>query len=112
MNVVNLDLGSRSYSIYIGKNSLSKLCTLLTELAASDRIGVHAVIISDNNVAGHYLPQVTDQLEHLRGKVDSIVVPAGEKSKSVRQIEMLWEKMVAIGTNRSSTIFALIELSV
>ncbi len=108
MNVVHVDLGSRSYPIHIEQNGLAKLGPILKKLFSTNRIQTnHAVIVSDENVAGIYLTQVADQLELVHDKVDSVIVPAGEKTKSVAQLESLWQKLVELESDRKSTVYAL-----
>ena len=100
---VSVGLESNGYDIFIGPNELQRLGDLYRKLVG-DR---HAIVITDNNVAGHYLDQVVDALQTVSKRVDSIVVAAGEKSKSIQQCDNLWQKMMELKGDRSSLVVAL-----
>ena len=100
---VAVNLGDRSYHIHIGAGSLKDLRSHLGEFLA-DR---HVVIFSDEQVAGLYLDNVAGQIEQFAAKVDRLVVPVGETSKSIKQADQLWQQMVELGADRSSIVVAL-----
>ena len=100
---VSVGLESNGYEIFIGPNELQRLGDLYQELVG-DR---HAIVITDNNVAEHYLDEVATALQAVSKRVDSIVVPAGEKSKSIQQCDNLWQKMMELNADRSSIVVAL-----
>jgi 3-dehydroquinate synthase len=105
---VNVDLGDRSYTIHIGSGFLSPgsdggAHPGLAAVAKSE----HVILFSDSNVAPIYLESVTEQLRPVASQIDSIVVPAGEASKSIAQCDQLWQKMVEFSADRQSIVVAL-----
>ena len=100
---VSVGLESNGYDIYIGPNQLERLGDLY-----KNQIGKrHAIVITDNNVAEHYLSEVLDTLRPVANRVDNLVVEAGEKSKSIQQCDDLWQKMMELKADRSSVVVAL-----
>ena len=65
------------------------------------------VIISDENVARLFSERVTESLRREKFEPDLIVVPPGEKSKSLTQAGAICEQMIAAGLDRQSFVVAL-----
>ncbi len=101
--VVPVSLGARSYQIYIQPGLIRQLASVVSETISSS----HIVLVTDGNVERHYLNPVLQELKKTADRVDSLIVPAGEASKSVRQCDALWQKMVELGTDRKSCVVAL-----
>ena len=100
---VHVPLSERSYDISIGTGNLTEVGRWITLL----RTVSHAVLISDTNVAGYYLEQVSQSLAAENIRVTELVVPAGEPSKSVATSRELWEKALAERVDRKSVVVAL-----
>lgn len=100
---VHVPLSERSYDISIGTGNLAEVGRWITSL----RSVTHAVLISDANVAQHYLDPVSDSLEAEGIRVTKLVVPAGEPSKSVATSQELWEQALADRVDRKSIVVAL-----
>ena len=103
VETVPVMLAERAYSIDIGTGCLATI---------SDRIvavgnPVHVVVITDTNVAAHYQSPVESALSAAGIRVSSIVVAPGESSKSVDQLNRLWNALLEEGTDRSSLVLAL-----
>ena len=91
------------YKIMIG-NGLKEHLYEMDEVFGSYR---SIVIISDKNVAKLYLSNVRKQLRSLGAEVYTIVIPAGEESKNLAQVEEIYYKLMDIGITRSDAIVAL-----
>lgn len=91
------------YKIMIG-NGLKEHLYEMDEVFGSYR---SIVIISDKNVAKLYLSNVRKQLRSLGTEVYTIVIPAGEESKNLAQVEEIYYKLMDIGITRSDAIVAL-----
>jgi 3-dehydroquinate synthase len=98
--IVNVDLGERSYDISIG-----------TELPIGEALGndvnISALVISDSNVTPLYMERCVALLEARGLTVASAVVKAGELSKSLECAAELYGKAVDAGLDRKSVIVAL-----
>ncbi|MEN8737414.1 MAG: 3-dehydroquinate synthase [Akkermansiaceae bacterium] len=103
MNSVSVDLGSRSYEILVSPGLLAEVGPRIT---AADLNG-RAAIITDTNVAPHYLEKVISSLKNEGFNVTSHIFPAGEASKSMAQTEELCREMIQHGHDRSSFVVAL-----
>ncbi len=99
---VQVDLDERSYTIAIESGILDHLDHLPLWSALN-----HAVVISDRKVASFYLEKITTQLRTSGIRLDSIVVPEGEVSKSVNQLEFIWNQLLDLKADRKSTVVAL-----
>lgn len=99
---LTVDLGERSYPIVVGAGSLQQLAQF-----PQFENRQHVVVITDEQVADHYLTTVTQQLEKVSTRVDAITIPVGEPSKSVATLETLWSRLLELNTDRKSTIIAL-----
>jgi len=64
-------------------------------------------VISDMNIAPHYLNRVLNSLDSAGYKVSKMIIPAGEKHKNVETVISLWRGCLEAGLDRKSTIVAL-----
>lgn len=100
---VHVDLGSRSYDIVTGENLLPETGGLIAPLLKSNRV----IIISDENVAKLYLESVVNSLEKQGIKQNSILLPAGEQTKSFNELTKLLDRLLELNPDRSTTLIAL-----
>ncbi|PYI54918.1 3-dehydroquinate synthase [Paenibacillus flagellatus] len=105
MRELKVDLGERSYPIYIGEGILDGLAATL----AKHGIGVKSplLVVTDENVAKHYLTKVTELLEADGYRVANAVVAPGEKSKSLSVMEEIITVALEAGLDRNSAVIAL-----
>ncbi|PWW05546.1 3-dehydroquinate synthase [Paenibacillus cellulosilyticus] len=102
---LTVDLGERSYPIYIGEGLLQETSAYLEQHGVSKKSSL--MIISDDNTAPLYLDTLVSSLTNAGYTVASAVVPAGEASKSLSMFENLITKALEAGLDRKSTIIAL-----
>lgn len=100
---IQVDLGERSYAIRVGGGVLSELGRACADLFRGRR----TLVVSDENVAAHYLDATVKNLEAAGFLVSSIVLPAGEATKSVEYLAQVWEAAVAAKLDRKSFLVAL-----
>jgi len=103
MKRVPVRLGKRSYEIEIGAGLLSRIGPLAQRL----HLGKKIAVITDTVVGQLYSKKVLQSLKRCQFEVTLIKVPAGERSKSIGSAQMIWEKLLKAGLNRSSSIVAL-----
>lgn len=99
---IPVDLAERSYSIWIGSGNLPAAGQRLF----GQRKVTHAVVITDENVF-HFLDPLFESLTRVGSNVDVLTIEPGEGSKSVEHAYLLWEQMLAIGTDRKSVVLAV-----
>lgn len=102
MQTTKVDLGSRSYEILIGENLLDNAAEYIMPVLKRKK----TVIITDDNVARHQLPRLERSLKESDISFDTIILPAGEATKSFTQFESLLEQLITMRLERSDTIIA------
>lgn len=103
INKINIDLGSNSYDIIIGKNLIKNASShIKNTIPATSKI----FIVSDSNVGKIYLDDLTNSLSE-NFQVIPITINAGEKSKNINQLEDLLNEIFTHKPERSSTLIAL-----
>lgn len=99
---VPVALGSRAYDVLIGPDLLSEAGRLI-----ATRLGkAKCAVVTDENVARHHLATLEASLRaegRLRG---SIVLPAGEATKSFRELGPLCERLLELGVERGDLVVA------
>jgi 3-dehydroquinate synthase len=103
MPTVHVNLGPRSYEIAIGSGNLREAA----KLCDAEQDDAHTVIITDTNVAEHYLDPVVEALEELGCEVAVLEVEPGEPSKSPDVAAELWEELLDQGADRKTVVVAL-----
>ena len=100
---VRVNLGDRSYTITIFAGAMDRVVESIATAMPTD----HVLLVTDSNVGPLYLDKVQQQLQTKISRVDSMVVPAGEASKSVGQCDQLWQQMIELRADRKSAVVAL-----
>ncbi|MFO0790668.1 MAG: 3-dehydroquinate synthase [Pirellulales bacterium] len=103
MPTVHVNLGPRSYDIEIGSGNLRE-AVKFCDAEADD---AHTVVITDSNVAEHYVDPVVEPLEELGCEVNVLEVDPGEMSKAPEVATELWEELLDNGADRKTVIVAL-----
>lgn len=103
MREVKVDLGEKSYSIYIGYGLEAELQAFVRGAGFSSQ----ALLITDTNVGPLYGSKVKKLLQAAGLQVEIAQIPAGESSKSLAIAEGLYTKAIELGLDRKSPIFAL-----
>jgi 3-dehydroquinate synthase len=105
MMELKVDLGERSYPIYIGEGILNDIAELFTKHRIRKLSPI--LLITDDNVAEYHLETVKKLLAIGGFQVISSIVPAGERSKSLTVFDELITAAIEAGLDRKSTIVAL-----
>ncbi|WP_035517888.1 3-dehydroquinate synthase [Pseudohaliea rubra] len=101
MHTLHVDLGARSYPIYIGRDLLGDPALLARHLT-----GRQLVIVSNDRVAPLYLGRLRDALDP-RVAVTEVILPDGEAHKTLESFEAIIDRALAEGHNRTTTFLAL-----
>ncbi|NIA14913.1 MAG: 3-dehydroquinate synthase [Nitrospiraceae bacterium] len=100
MKTLTVDLGDRSYPIYIGEGVLGEAGSLLVQARLTGALAV----VTDSNVG----PLYAERLSRVLGDTPLIcTLPAGEEHKRLAQIEWLCGQFLEAGLDRSSAVIAL-----
>lgn len=100
MKTLVVELGDRSYPIYIGADLLSS-DSLLKQHIHSKQV----MIVTNETVAPLYLQKIIDGLTGL--DVKTIILPDGEQYKTLDILERVFDKLLENKFSRNSTLIAL-----
>ena len=100
MDTLTVDLGTRSYPIYIGQNLLQAR-NLLTPHIPGDSV----MLVSNETVAPLYMEKVLPSLEHFRR--DEVILPDGERYKTVDTLNTIYTALLRSKHDRKTTLIAL-----
>lgn len=96
MQTVKVNLGAKSYNIFIGENIFGELKKFIAESDFTEKI----LVVTDTNVFKTCANEFINNFE-------IAVIPAGETSKNLNEAEKLYTKAIEIGMDRKSLIIAL-----
>ncbi len=95
-----VELGERSYPIVVGNNLLGGEFKLTEYVSGKD-----CLVVSNETVAPLYLDAL---IANLTGKtVHSVILPDGEKFKTIDSVMRVVDALVDAGANRDTTVIAL-----
>jgi 3-dehydroquinate synthase len=103
MQRLTVALGARSYDILIGDNLLADVGVLVAPLLRRPR----TMIVTDAHVAPHYLAKVEASLQAQGITTSSIILDAGEGTKSWAGLAKLTDWLIGEGVERSDHVLAL-----
>lgn len=103
MERLTVELGARSYPILIGDGLIGDIGRHVAPLLKRPR----TMIVTDEHVAPHYLGGVVASLEAAGVTASSLVLPAGEGTKSWAGLARLTEWLIGEGVERSDHVIAL-----
>ncbi len=99
---VRVALGERSYDVLIGPDLLDEVGRQVAARAPKAK----CVVVTDSNVAKLHLATLEASLKAEGCLAGSIVVPAGEASKSFAQLEPLCGQLLELGLERGDFVVA------
>ncbi len=100
MATLHLDLGARSYPIYIDSDLFDK-----TDLLAKHIRGKRVCIVTNTIVAPLYLDIIKKKLAQF--SLDEIILPDGEAEKSLANFERIMSHLLSNEHGRDTTLIAL-----
>ena len=100
---VEVALGERAYDIVIGRDVLQSLGARVAAL----RPGARTAIVTDRNVARHWLDKTAASLAEAGIAASRIIVDEGEGSKTYAGIEQVSEALISAKIERNDLVVAL-----
>jgi 3-dehydroquinate synthase len=100
MQTLHVELGERTYPIYIGSDLLRH-----TDLLAAHIAGRQVAIVTNETIAPLYLPALQQALASY--SVTSIVLPDGEAFKTWETLQLVFDGLLGARHDRRTTIVAL-----
>lgn len=103
MKIIDVELGARSYPIYIGSDLLASGAA--QEYLKSAIHGSQVTIVTNETIAPLYLGTLESLLEEYQ--VHSVVLKDGESFKNLDTMDQIFSEMLAARQNRTTTLVAL-----
>lgn len=100
MQTLHVDLGDRSYPIYIGPSILAQ-----AELIKRHIKGRQVMVVSNETVAPLYLPVLRTALADLH--YSEVILPDGEQFKTLDVLSVIYDRLLEDRHNRTTTLIAL-----
>jgi 3-dehydroquinate synthase len=101
--IVSVSLGTRSYSIVVEPGALATVGERLRAL----NVGRRAALVTDAAILRLHGGAVAASLKDAGFTVTVIEVPEGETAKTLAVAEHCWDRLMAAGLDRSSTVLGL-----
>jgi len=104
-HTLTVELGNRSYPIYIGSGLLQQ-----SQLLHQHITGKQVMVVTNSTVAPLYLKTVLDGLQSLQIsglQVDSLVLEDGEQHKHLDTVSLIFDHLLQQRHNRTTTLIAL-----
>lgn len=99
MHTLTVDLGDRSYPIYIGEGLFQKI-----DIQGLVR-GRQVMIVTNETIAPLYLEALRQQLPDL--DVSEVILPDGEAFKTLENVNLIFDALLSLRHNRTTTLIAL-----
>jgi 3-dehydroquinate synthase len=100
MNTLTVDLGARSYPIYIGQNLLTN-----PQLIAPHVVANQVMVVTNTTVAPLYLEKI--RTVYAAFETEVVILPDGEAYKSLETVNQVFEQLLTHRCNRQVTLVAL-----
>lgn len=101
MQQIQVDLGVRSYPIFIGQNLFAETALLAKFLRKK-----HILIVTNDTIAPLYLDAVASVLGKL-GPLHSVILPDGEQYKSLQYLNDIFTQALELNYSRDCMLVAL-----
>jgi 3-dehydroquinate synthase len=100
MKKLLVELGERSYPIYIGSDLLSQSDLFVKHIKSRQ-----VIVVTNETIAPLYLDTV---LKNLQGyTVETVILPDGEQFKTLDYVTRIFDKLLASKFSRNATLIAL-----
>ena len=98
--ILNVELGDKSYPIYIGIDLLSMKSLFVDQIQ-----GRQVMIVTNKTIAPLYLDKLTSILDGFN--VQSVILPDGEEFKKLETLNKVFDTLLEARFDRTSTLIAL-----
>ncbi|MDH6302460.1 3-dehydroquinate synthase [Polynucleobacter sphagniphilus] len=102
MKTLEVDLGTRSYPIYIGADLIDQSALFNACEKASSLF-----IVTNSTVAPLYAERLTKTLEKFGKPIHKIVLPDGESYKDWKHLQLIFDDLLKFGADRQTMLIAL-----
>ncbi len=103
MEVVNVELGDRTYPIYVGAGCLRELGSRLAET----RCGKRVAVVTNSTIANLYVGPTVASLAAAGFDPAVIQIPDGEEHKNLAWLAFVYDRLIDAGIERGGAVIAL-----
>jgi 3-dehydroquinate synthase len=103
METIRVDLAARSYRILVGAGALARLGAELATLG----LGRKVALVSDPAITRLHGDAVIESVGAAGFEVTPILLPEGERAKTLEVAAQAWDRLLEAGCDRTSTVVAL-----
>lgn len=103
MRTLPIQLSNTQYNVLIGPNLLQQVGSLLTPILTQKKV----YIIADETVAALHLKTLTNSLDLSQIEYETILIPPGENTKSIKYYEQVTNALLEKNIERKTPIIAL-----
>ena len=100
LKILNVDLGNKSYPIYIGRDLLSDKTCFEKHIS-----GQQVMVVTNSTVAPIYLDKVIKLLD--KCKTEVTILPDGEQYKTLETANIIFDALLKAKFDRTATLIAL-----
>ncbi len=100
LKILNVDLGDKSYPIYIGRDLLSDKTCFEKHIS-----GQQVMVVTNSTVAPIYLDKIIKLLD--KSNVEVTILPDGEQYKTLETANIIFDALLKAKFDRSATLIAL-----
>jgi 3-dehydroquinate synthase len=100
--IVRVELPDHAYDVTVRRGLLADIGGLLRRINASGK----AIVITDTNIARHFLQQIREALEGEGFSPHITVLPAGEEQKSIEHVVRIYDQVLPLKLDRQTPILA------
>jgi 3-dehydroquinate synthase len=100
---VHIALHDQSYDVVVRRGLLADVGVLLRRLNTAGK----AIVITDNNIAAHFLAQMRDALQGEGFSPHVTVIPAGEDQKAIENVVRIYDQILPLRVDRQTPIIAI-----
>lgn len=102
MQKIFVDLESKKYDILIDSDLLKKIPAIIKEKYDHKKY----LIVTDENVSKLYLSELVSFFETLHIEVVTHIIPVGETSKSLKELDLIYDNLVTNNFTRKDAIIS------
>ncbi|HEY2919938.1 MAG TPA: 3-dehydroquinate synthase family protein, partial [Candidatus Binatia bacterium] len=103
MQTLTVNLGDRSYPIYVGAGILERAGELLKQAGLRGKVAV----VTNPTVAQLYLDGIHEALTNAAFEVMPVLLPDGEEHKNLKSVASVYDRLIGERFERKSCVLAL-----
>src|SRR3954465_3571693 len=100
---IRVSLQDHAYDVAVRRGLLADVGGLLRRINTSGK----AIVITDKNIAAHFLTQLRESLEGEGFSPHVTVLPSGEDQKAIEKVVQLYDQILPLKLDRDTPIIAM-----